>query len=170
MIYITSDTFFGRHSKAKERGFTDSTHMQTSLIDSWNEKVTDNDIVYHLGNFAWDVISAENALINLNGTINFIPSLYDSSLGDSVELFDKVFLIDTGICVIESLDLVLSAWPLKDWPGKKRGSMHIHGGDKRYKAQLQKELRFNANCDLWSLAPISIESLKEVALLVKETD
>jgi calcineurin-like phosphoesterase family protein len=136
--------------------------MQKSLVKAWNEKVNDNDIVYHLGNFAWDIISAESALLNLNGIINFMPSSYDSALLETVSVFDRVKVINNGVYTVESLDCVFSPWPMKTWPGKKYGSIHVHGGDKRYKAQLHKEFRFNSNCDLWSYAPVSIESLKEV--------
>ena len=52
MIYVISDTFFGRSSKAKDRGFADTQEMQNSMIEKWNSKVNKNDIVYHLGNFA----------------------------------------------------------------------------------------------------------------------
>ena len=165
MIYLTSDTFFGRASKAKERGFRSTEEMQISMINSWNEKIKPNDIVYHLGNFAWDIISAENALLNLNGRINFLPSMYDMALdqvaGDN-GVFEGVKVIKDGIFTIESLELVLCPWPLKNWPGKAHNVLHIHGGDKRYKANLKNELRFNANCDLWSLSPISLDSLLSV--------
>ena len=107
--------------------------------------------------------------MNLNGTINFLPSTYDLAIKEiSHEVFDGVSVIENGIYVIESLDLVLSPWPLKNWPGKSHNVLHIHGGDKRHKANLIKELRFNANCDLWSLAPISLESLLEVIETFKE--
>jgi len=170
MIYVISDTFFGRHSKAKERGFNNTEEMQVYMIDAWNSKIKETDIVYHLGNFAWDIISAEHALMNLNGIINIMPSTYDSSLLETVEMFDKVSLLHTGIYVIETLDCVLSSWPLKDWPAKRDGVIHIHGGDKRYKAQLQKESRFNSNCDLWNYAPVSMDTLNEVIQMVSKDE
>lgn len=162
MIYVISDTFFGRSSKAKERGFSSCDDMQTAMISIWNKQVKSDDIVYHLGNFAWDIISAEATLIKLNGIINILPSMYDVAALETAEEIEEVNIIDKGIFVIESLDCVLSSWPLRDWPAKNEGSLHIHGGDKRFKANLKKESRFNANCDLWSLSPISIDSLKEI--------
>ena len=162
MIYVISDTFFGRASKAKERGFKDTHEMQDAMISLWNDQVKKNDIVYHLGSFAWDVISAEAAFLQLNGNINIIGSNYDTSTLETIKLFEGVHKIKKDIHVIESLDCVLSYWPLRSWPCKNKGSLHIHGGDKRFKANLQKEKRFNANCDLWSLTPISLESLSEI--------
>ena len=170
MIYITSDTYFGRSSKAKERGFKDTQSMQDEMIKLWNDQVNDNDIVYHLGNFAWDLISAETAFLNLNGTINIIGSSFDYETLETINIFEKVYKIPNDIHVIESLDCVLSHWPLRSWPCKNKGSLHIHGGDKRFKANLQKENRFNANCDLWSLAPISLESLIEISTDFKKSE
>jgi len=169
MIYVTSDTFFGRSSKAKDRGFANSEEMQTELIKRWNEKVKPTDIVYHLGNFAWDIVSSEHALMNLNGVINLMPSTYDEAAKESFEMFENAYILDVGIQVIESLECVLSPWPLRTWPGKPYSILHIHGGDKRFKANLLKENRFNANCDLWSLSPVSLDSLKEVLEMVEES-
>ena len=163
MIYVISDTFFGRSSKAKDRGFADTQEMQESMIEKWNSKVNKNDIVYHLGNFAWDVISAENAFMNLNGIINLIPARYDTGILPTLNVFEDIHLVKNHIHVIETLECVLSHWPLRSWPLKNKGTLHIHGGDRRFVADLKKENRFNANCELWSLEPISLESLKEIS-------
>ena len=48
--------------------------------------------------------------------------------------------------------------------------MHLHGNNKEYKSDLNKEKRFNVNCDLWSLEPVSLESLKEITEMVKEQE
>ena len=37
MIYVTSDTFFGRSSIAKERGFSTVEEMNNQLIQNWND-------------------------------------------------------------------------------------------------------------------------------------
>ena len=167
MIYVTSDTFFGRSHFAKKRGFSSVDEMDAALIEKWNNKVTDNDIVWHLGNFGWDIISIENALHNLNGTINLIPSEYDNA---SMEIFE---LQQIGVYekyrIIESQNCVLSHWPMANWPGKSDNeSMHLHGNSAEYKADLNKEKRFNVNCELWSLEPISLDSLKEIIEIVNK--
>jgi calcineurin-like phosphoesterase family protein len=163
MIYATSDTFFGRSSYAKERGFNSVEEMDQAMIDKWNSKVNEGDIVWHLGNFGWDVISIENALMQLNGTINLILSEYDKA---SQEVF-KLQNVKTfeGYYIMESKNLVLSHWPMTIWPAKYSSvkSMHLHGNDKELKANLDIEKRFNVNCELWSLGPISVDSLIEIA-------
>jgi len=164
-IYFISDTFFGRTSLIKDRKYSSVKEMNRSIIDKWNSVVTNDDIVYHLGNFGWDIISTEEALHELNGKINLIPSPYDLR---NINLFklNNINLIP-GIFEIPSRGCVLSHYPLKDWVGKDKDILHIHGGNKEYKADLEKELRFNANCELWSNTPISIDALKEVVNMVK---
>ena len=168
MIYTTSDTHFGRHSVAKNRGFDSVDDMDQSMIDKWNSKVNENDIVWHLGNFAWDIISAENALTQLNGQINLIVSEFDLGLK---EIYDTHNIVQMhGYYVLESKGCVLLHWPMANWPAKNHdiSSMHLHGNNKEYKSDLNKENRFNVNCELWSLEPVSLESLNEVTQMVKE--
>ena len=166
MIYVTSDTFFGRTALAKQRGFSSAQEMDNEIILNWNEKVKPSDIVWHLGNFGWDVISSEEALVRLNGTINLIPSEIDENINDVLRIQGVGKY--TGYKIIESINCVLSHWPLADWPGKRNNnSLHLHGGDKEYKSELMIEKRFNVNCDLWSLSPVSIESLNEIKEMVK---
>jgi calcineurin-like phosphoesterase family protein len=168
MIYFTSDTFFGRSSKAKSRDFSSVEEMNLEMINLWNATVKPNDIVYHLGNFAWDIITAEQMLLNLNGVINFMPSSYDSALLALEDNFSNIEILETGIKCIESRNLVLSPWRMVTWPAKSSGSIHLHGGDRRHKSDLTKENRFNTNCELWSLSPVSLDSLTEVIKMVKE--
>jgi calcineurin-like phosphoesterase family protein len=168
MIYFVSDTFFGRSSKAKSRGFSSVEEMNLEMINIWNSVVKPDDIVYHLGNFAWDIITAEQMLLNLNGVINFMPASYDAALLALEDNFTNIDVLENGIYCIETRNLVLSPWRMVTWPAKNSGTLHIHGGDRRHKSDLTKENRFNVNCELWSLAPVSLDSLEEVIKMVKE--
>ena len=54
MIFFTSDTHFN-HSNVIQycnRPFSSLDEMNAKLIENWNERVNENDIVYHLGDFA----------------------------------------------------------------------------------------------------------------------
>ena len=63
-FYITSDTWFGRPQilQIANRKFKDIEAMNTALIKNWNKKVKKNDVVFHLGNFAWDPTTARRVL------------------------------------------------------------------------------------------------------------
>lgn len=73
-IFFTSDTHFGseRTLSLSRRPFTSVVEMDKNLIANWNEKITSQDTVYHLGDFG-DLA----ALQYLNGKINLISGNYE---------------------------------------------------------------------------------------------
>lgn len=52
-VYFTADTHFSqqRTLELSRRPFVDLTEMDLTMISNWNKTVTDNDIVYHAGDF-----------------------------------------------------------------------------------------------------------------------
>lgn len=169
-VFVTSDLLFGRQKAAEDRGFKTADEMEKTLIDGWNLSVGPNDLVYHLGNFSWDPISAETVLPYLNGKIIFGSGMYDRHMGDmSSVILGKHSLFKSSINVLRDIpiskkkksDLVLSYWPLMDWPGKENGIMHIHGGS--IASNLDDGQRFCVSCDKWSLKPIEIDVLFDIA-------
>ena len=52
--WFISDTHFGHESilKYEDRPFTSVDHMNTALIENWNQTVADDDEVWHLGDVA----------------------------------------------------------------------------------------------------------------------
>lgn len=80
MRYFTSDTHFGHANIIKfcERPFKDFAHMDEALIANWNETVTPDDHIYHLGDLAmgsferWDGI-----LSRLNGHKHLVIGNHD---------------------------------------------------------------------------------------------
>jgi calcineurin-like phosphoesterase family protein len=165
-ILFTSDTFFGRRLAAVERGFQDEEEMLDSYIQKWNDRVGKNDIVYHLGNFGWDPISTESAMIHLKGKINFIQGSYDSHLTNaSLVKTGRHTVLQNQIAIIPTHEIIVSHWPLLDWPGKDKGTLHIHGGI--LKSDTNDGYRFNANINNWNGAPIELDFLQEMIQTTK---
>lgn len=169
-IYLTSDLLFGRQKAAEDRGLESPDHMEELLVTQWNETVKPGDTVYHLGNFSWDPISAETAVPFLNGKIIFVLGPYDGHLPDvSLVKAGKHTVLASGVNILRNLpvkkakrtDMVLSHWPLLDWPGKDDGVLHAHGG--REKTDLAKARRFSVNCENWGMRPVDLEALVEFA-------
>lgn len=158
-IFITSDTFFGRRLAAANGGFSDIIEMEDTIIENWNSKVKTNDIVYHLGNFSWDPISAETAINFLNGKIFFIGGSYDKHLSEnSLIKIGKHHLLPP-IVEIPKLKAVFSHWALSNWAEKENESIHIHGGLKQEKMPN----RYCANIANWNWSPIDFEFFKEMS-------
>jgi len=168
-VFVTSDMFFGRQKTAEDRGFKTSDEMEDAIIERWNQKVKESDLVYHLGNFSWDPISGETVLPYLNGKIVFGSGLYDRHLGElSRIVIGQHSLLTQSINVLrdipisrkKTVDLVVSYWPLLDWPGKDDGIIHLHGGN--IPSDLDSGSRFCVGCDRWELRPIEVDSLIDI--------
>lgn len=54
-IFFTSDTHFGHSNIIKfcNRPFKDAEEMDRVLIENWNNKVPEDGLVFHLGDFGW---------------------------------------------------------------------------------------------------------------------
>lgn len=79
-VFFTSDTHFNhsnilRHSN---RPFTDIEEMNQVLIENWNRVVGKNDLVFHLGDFAFGGAAVWNRILDqLNGRIVLIVGNHD---------------------------------------------------------------------------------------------
>ena len=81
-MWITSDTHFGHNKEFiyKARGFNSLYDMEEYIIQDWNSKVQDDDIVYHLGDFAlgMDEHRLNNIISRLKGTIYLVRGNHDT--------------------------------------------------------------------------------------------
>lgn len=100
MIFFIADTHFNDEDiiKYDNRPFKTVTEMNQAIIDNWNDVVTENDIVYVVGDLG--KISA-TYLVELNGTKYLIKGNHDNmpnqfyrDLGFE-EVYDHPILLDT---------------------------------------------------------------------------
>ncbi len=85
MIYFTSDTHFWHKNILKycPRPYNDSQGMNEGLIENWNNMITDDDEVYHLGDVAMggDVDAVADIMNRLNGRKYLIRGNHDKIMG-----------------------------------------------------------------------------------------
>ena len=81
-IYVTSDTHFSHANIIKycNRPYSSIEEMNQSLVENWNSVVNKNDLVIHLGDFAWGrtIQSIKQHLDKLNGNKILILGNHDS--------------------------------------------------------------------------------------------
>ena len=155
-FFVTSDTFFGRVNTATERGFATAEEMNAVMIENWNNKVAEDDVVIHLGNFAWTPNDVEEVLDKLNGQLIFILGDKDQALARVAEVNPDIKL--QGEQILSHDNVVLSHWPMEIWPGKDKGFYHFHGHSKpAIRTDIKEIKRVNVCCDHWSLAPVEIK-------------
>jgi len=161
-IFITSDTFFGRASiiEQNNRPFKSVEEMDAALIENWNSVVSDEDLVYHLGNFAWTPIVTDKVLKVLNGNIKFMLGDFDDALKEVIEYYDGIDLLPNEIFKDYKHKIVLSHWPLAEWPGKEKGIYHFHGHTTNtLKTDMTQSNRVNVCCDMWNYKPQELKQL-----------
>ena len=164
-FYITSDTWFGRPQIlqiANRLDFQTIEDMDATLIKNWNKRVKKTDVVFHLGNFAWDPVTARKVLKKLNGIIYFIRGSQDDALSEVIGEFPKASFLDQAIIELTDFDLVFCHYPLAVWNGKDSGTIHMHGHTVfSHKTNLKTERRFNVCTDYWGYAPVNYLTLKD---------
>lgn len=146
MIFYFSDTHFGHKNilRFDNRPFADTDTMDAVLIRNWNERVTDNDTVYFLGDFSWRNEADSIAILKkLKGHIRLIRGNHDHNQGklrsefESVSAYEEID--DSGRYV------VLCHYPIPFYNRQHYGAVmlygHVHNTREwQYICKWQKEL------------------------------
>lgn len=162
-FFITSDTWFGREAilSISNRKFNSIDDMNKHIIKQWNSVVKKDDVVVHLGNFAWDPDTLQKIVKKLNGKIFLVLSLTDFEMYEELIELPNVYVIETPLAILPTHDVVLSHWPLLDWPGRETGTIQIHGHSVyNHPSNFQYDFRINACTNHWKYTPIKLSSLK----------
>jgi len=168
-IFVTSNQQFGRPGaiRSYKRPFDNVEEMDKHLIKQWNSVVSDDDLVFVLGNFSWEPEQTEDLMDLLKGQIYVMAGEWDRAVKDITLLkggkdYKKLTHISDGIRTLTSIKSVLSYWPFLEWPRKKKKYISFIGHpSKKYKSS-HKEKTVNVTCDYWDFKPI--EATKIVKL------
>ena len=125
-IFFTGCTHFGYANiiKLAGRPFASVDEMNEVLIERWNSVVETGDIVYHLGDFSWkNPVPYWN---RLNGRKHLILGNHDDearirALNPSAVSVQNYLMLKEG-----KHRFVLFHYPIDDWDGRWRGSIHLH--------------------------------------------
>jgi calcineurin-like phosphoesterase family protein len=164
-IFATGNQQFGRKGAIKKfkRPFSNVQEMNNSMVDIWNSVVSEDDLVFVLGNFAWDPITADEIVSQLNGSILLILGEFDEATDSISELHEyKLNIYDGDIHTDDINKLILSYWPLREWYNKNKGYQSVISfNGAKYKSN-HKESLINVNCDYWSFKPVELQSIKSL--------
>jgi calcineurin-like phosphoesterase family protein len=173
--FFTSDSHFG-HSRIIEycnRPFQSADEMNKTQIDNWNEIITDDDIVYHLGDFAFGSDEFVDYIIDqLNFKhLHFIKgnhdkpfvSWYKKTLAKNNKLSQYVSLYDSYHEVrINGIDFTLNHYAQRVWNKSHHGAFHLYGHSHGTLPDDPNSLSFDCGVDCHSYRPISFERVKEI--------
>lgn len=129
-IYFTADLHLSHANVIKydNRPFKDIEEMDTTITNNWNEIVNDDDTVYVLGDVLWKA-SYENIIEKigkLKGHKHLILGNHDkktphikSDVWETVKDYLEI--------KIDNIFVIMSHYPIIDWDGMLRGSVHLYG-------------------------------------------
>lgn len=170
MIYYISDTHFFHNGIIKlcNRPFESVTEMNNTLIEKWNSKVTNDDDIYFLGDFAYKCTDEQAIEVakKLNGKKHFIKGNHDSDkllkalvnqhIIDDVNIYKEIYDNDKKV--------VLFHFPIEDWNNEYSGSFHLYGHihNATNKDFNRYKNRFNVSCEVLDFEPKTLEELIEI--------
>ena len=176
-VWFTSDTHFGHANIIKycERPFANTNEMDEIIIQRWNEKVKEDDLVFHLGDFA---LGKEDeclkVLQRLNGHKVLIKGNHEKSVMKKSYNRDE---FDGGIYELlevkvndeevsnEFQDLILCHYTMLTWNKSHRGSWqlfgHVHGGLSNKGVIKHHPNQMDVGVDCHNFYPISYQEVKE---------
>jgi len=167
--FFTSDTHF-YHSRIIQyclRPFADAHEMNEALIVNWNNVVTPDDVVYHLGDFAFGSAKDVNAImVRLNFKhFHFIKGNHDKPFmewyndpnNDTLaRKYTTVYphFLETHI---NKQKFVLCHYAMRVWDQSHRGAMHLYGHSHGTLPDDPNSKSFDVGVDCHNYAPISLE-------------
>lgn len=172
MIYFTSDTHFW-HKRILgycKRPWQSVEEMNDGLIERWNARVTQNDEVWFLGDYAfsgtskaleiYDRLNGQKRLIKGNHDHNSAKKLPWLSVHDYLLIRPHIdYQKDDGEWAKTPHPIVLFHFPILSWDGMAHGSWHLHGHCHGSLAD-NGSLRMDVGVDPNDWYPVSLQDIQ----------
>jgi calcineurin-like phosphoesterase family protein len=160
-LFFTGDTHFS-HAKVidySRRPFPTVEAMDAAMIQRWNTRVSPEDTVFHLGDFAFasrkrDV---EDLRARLHGKIHLIAGNHDHAATRNAAGWASVqpyLELRAG-----GTSIVLSHYAFEVWNAGHYGAWHLHGHSHGKLRRLPNRRRLDVGVDCWDFAPVSFAEL-----------
>ena len=163
-VFFISDTHFG-HDKIIEycnRPFDNVSEMNQIMIENWNSVVGKNDLVFHLGDFAFrNKVDIKNICKQLNGRKILKRGNHDRESNEFYRNcgFENVYeyaIVYQNFYILSHANMYLTA----DAPWANIHG-HIHNNHKVTCMLDNKNLYYNVSVEVIDYTPISFQKIKE---------
>ena len=165
-VFFTSDCHWSHHNIISycKRPFTDINHMLQSLVARWNERVSPEDTVCHLGDWCFTGKSGTGTKAHeyedmLNGKIIHIRGNHDKS--NTLR-----FALDVATVRLGGLNVLLQHRPPHNGSEVPKGidlvlCGHVHGAFKHAWVHTRNKdiLIINVGIDVWNYAPVRADEV-----------
>lgn len=144
------------------RPFNNIIQMNKELIKKWNNKVSDEDTVYILGDFCFKMSKQDaiNILKQLKGKKILIKGNHDKYAGqrDFDSCFEKV--VDYLQITQNKQQIILSHYPIIDYAGMYYGAKMIYGHI--HDKYIPHKNMYCVSVECINYEPVTIEEIEEI--------
>lgn len=174
-IWFTSDTHFGHKNilKYSERDFESLDAMDEAMIHNWNERVSPEDLVYHLGDVGLcSQGKLRKILDRLQGRIRLIRGNHESSAEACHSRFEWI----KDYYELEMPDpdayqgkrfIVLFHYAMREWNASHHGTWHLYGHSHGTLPDDPNSLSIDIGVDCHGYRPLDYAEIK--ALMSQKT-
>ena len=154
--FFTADCHFNHDNIIKycSRPFKNSDHMNNELVRRWNERVTKDDIVFHLGDFGMGK-NAYKFKDKLNGQIIFIRGNHDRNNKIKTRIKSIVLYINGHYYNLIHNPIECNV----NYEIHLTGHLHEKWDIKRYKRGYSFTDCINVGVDQWNFYPVTIDEI-----------
>lgn len=168
-IFFSADSHWGHKNILTYGGrpFTTIEEHDETLIRNWNEKISQQDIVYHLGDFSFAKPERTERIIRrLNGQKFLVRGNHDHQIkGDLEKMFGwvkdyyKLKMKDEAGKIVQ--EIVLCHFPFHIWDKRHYGAWHLHGHCHGNLKTDLTQMRMDVGVDCHNYFPISYEEIRK---------
>lgn len=172
--FFTGDTHFSHRNVIKycNRPFASADEMNEQIVENWNKTVTKSDIVYHLGDVAFEKDNSKrNAILHrLNGEKHLIWGNHDKGLKTTgwQQFFHSAADLRAIYVPPESAGnktgqrIVLCHYAMRVWDQSHYGTWQLYGHSHGTLPEDNNSLQCDVGVDAWDFTPVSMEQLTAI--------
>jgi len=172
-VFFTSDTHYSHKNiiRFSNRPFANVEEMNEELIERYNSVVGKDDIVYHIGDFAFERNHSylKEIIGRLNGEKHFVAGNHDKVMfKDDIKSMFKTFktfpyseiYVDDEDARGGKQHIVLCHYAMRVWNKSHHGSFHLYGHSHGSLPEDESLRSFDVGVDCWDYYPVSYEQVK----------
>ncbi|WHQ72059.1 metallophosphoesterase [Methylorubrum extorquens] len=160
-VYVTADLHLG-HPQILDhcaRPFRSIEEHDRGLVDRWNNRITDADDIFVLGDFALGLSARElrRVFSELRGRKHLIVGNHDGPKVTGLPWASPPREILR--VTLERQQLFLSHYPARSWPGMHAGTLHLYGHV--HGAIQDTRHSCDVGVDRWNYRPVTLREIRE---------
>ena len=145
----------------KTRGsFSNITELNEHMIKKWQERITDSDDVYYLGDLSFGSAEAtKNVLRRLPGRIFYLRGNHDKGINQVAKRFE--WIKDIAEIKIDDIPITLCHYAMRTWNKSHFGAWQLYGHSHNGLPEDPISKSFDIGVDTNDFYPYSFEEIKE---------